>query len=356
MPQSPTIQPAQQQQISKTIPQGRGESSASQQRQNPISVFARGYIHTSKAANYTAQSTGYFCLGDAAAANAGKSTRKAIFSATASQAASPAPDGAFWQIIIQEIAEAFSETASLHNTLSDSISLFTTGAAPIEVTITGKLLVTSSEDHRLVFLQNYIEAFRARKVEQSQRMLTFVSQDTSYKLLIQSIALGDTTDFETYVDISIQGLGYRYQMQGSSEPLNYGYYGTTPGVPTKERFAEDAPQQEEPAKQEETQQQEDKKSDPEVKKTPAKNKEEPPKFTSASDFEPQFTSAADFEEPSTPKGPTWESTEHLREMGYAPNPVSEKAPDIASPKVYDMPQRSNPQVSQHSSTTWWELE
>ena len=191
-----------------------------------ISVFDAGYISSSKAASLTKARTGYFAL--SAAASGGASG-----SANGEQAdASQAPAANFWQIIITSITEGHSEKSLVHNTLSENVSVFAAGALPVQVNITGKLLRTASSDHHFEFLRRYVDELRARKLDLEERICTFVSKDTTFRIIVEALVLESSVENESYVDISIQGHAYGYRMTGSRDPLKLGYYGTEPSVAT----------------------------------------------------------------------------------------------------------------------------
>ena len=186
---------------------------------NTISVFEAGYISSSKDASLSKAQTGYFSLGSSSAASG----------LTGSNDAAAAN---FWQIIITGITEGHSEKSLVHNTLSENVSVFSAGAMPVQVSITGMLLRTRTDDHHFEFLQRYVDGLRARRLSLDDRTCTFVSKDTSFKLIIEALVLESSVNNETYVNISIQGHAYGYKMTNSHEPLQLGYYGTEYPVAT----------------------------------------------------------------------------------------------------------------------------
>ena len=197
------------------------------------SVFELEYIPTSKAAKYDVMRSGYFVIGESSAttktSNDASSTsliQKAKSAVLSSADVANYIAGSFWQMVIYSIAEIHEEKYSLHNTISDSVSLFSTGAKPIMISISGYLLLSGSEDYHYTFMQKYVDEFRARHLSANNKHLLFVSQDTEFNLIIHSIAIGHTIDFETYVPLTISGLAYNYKMRYSNEPFSLGYYGT----------------------------------------------------------------------------------------------------------------------------------
>ena len=175
-----------------------------------VSVFDAGYISSSKAASLTKARTGYFALGT----GGGLSASGGLFSPE-----SGGPAANFWQIIITSITEGHSEKSLVHNTLSENVSVFAAGALPVQINITGKLLRTASNDHHFEFLRRYVDELRARKLDLEERTCTFVSKDTTFRIIIEALVLESSVENESYVDISIQGHAYGYRMTGSRDPL-----------------------------------------------------------------------------------------------------------------------------------------
>lgn len=194
---------------------------------NTISVFEAGYISSSKDASLTKAQAGYFSLGPSSAVST-------LFGSNdpASENSGGVTAANFWQIIITGITEGHSEKSLVHNTLSENVSVFSAGAMPVQVSITGMLLRTRTDDHHFEFLQRYVDGLRARRLSLDDRTCTFVSKDTSFKLIIEALVLESSVDNETYVNISIQGHAYGYKMTNSHEPLQLGYYGTEYPVAT----------------------------------------------------------------------------------------------------------------------------
>lgn len=202
------------------------------------SVFSLGYIPTSKDRDFTVQTSGFFTLGEVSA-----DTRKTggLASALGGVSAAGVVDtagkdanspGLFWPCIITDISESHDEGISLHNTLSDSIVMFATGAKAVEMHIAGKVLVSGADDHLYIFLQRYVAQFRARRLHAAQKKLTFISRDTSLQLVITSITIGASIEDETYVNLGVVGLGHSYRMVNSREAVSYEYKGTARSVPT----------------------------------------------------------------------------------------------------------------------------
>ena len=187
------------------------------------SVFDLGYIPSSKNLMFGDAHACYFTLAD----------RYNIITVEA-----PVTDY-FWRMIVMNIVEGHSEKHATHNTLSDSVGVFATGANHIDIIISGKILVSKTEDDSFVFLQEYVRRFRERQLAYSNKTLCFVFKDCTFNLIVQSITLTASVQSESYFDISVQGAAYGYKMLNSSEPLNLDYYGTTGSVSKSEALMTD---------------------------------------------------------------------------------------------------------------------
>lgn len=192
--------------------------------------YEGGYIPTSKAAEFDALTSGYFTIHDVGSEALNSLGITSILEEYGVH--SSATDGTFWQIIVTDIHETHEESYSLHNTIADNAAVFATGAKPIAMSIRGYVLISDSDDHNYALLRNYVDHFRARhlstKVDAS---LTFRSQDTSFKLIIESINLAHTIEFETYVEVTFAGLAYDYGQTGSYEKLQLSYDGKNRKIP-----------------------------------------------------------------------------------------------------------------------------
>lgn len=224
--------------------------------------YEGGFIPTSKAVEFDALTSGYFTINDIGAAALKSLGITSILEEYGKSTS--AIDGTFWQIIVTEIQETHEESYSLHNTVADNVAVFATGAKPIAMSISGYVLISKSDDHNYALLKNYVDHFRARhlsaKVDAS---LTFRSQDTSFKLIIESINLGHTIEFETYVAVTIAGLAYDYGQTDSFENLDFSYYGKNRKTPGSR--AELIGEEEEEKEEETPKSQEQPKSEPPYK-------------------------------------------------------------------------------------------
>lgn len=231
---------------------------------NTVSVFDAGYISSSKCASLTKTQTGYFSLG-----NTLPTTDFTGSADTASGNQGNASSANFWKIIITNITEGHSEKSLVHNTLSENVSVFAAGALPVQVSITGMLLRTLTDNHHFEFLQQYVDRLRARKLSLDKRTCTFVSKDTSFKIIIEALVVESSVENETYIDISIQGHAYGYKMTNSRDPLQLGYYGTEYPVATSGVKKEDAAENKDATGNEQLEGARQSSSDPETRLRPA---------------------------------------------------------------------------------------
>jgi len=220
------------------------------------SVFDYEYIPTSKAVDYTAVTSGYFTIEESSTVTNvttntittnpdpmnSTETAESVAPVTKTQqtatTSTKTEKSTFWHIIVTVLAEVHEEKFSMHNTLADSVSIFSTGAKPVAISISGYVLFSKKDDHLYELLKNYVEGFRARLLSAQNKHLKFFSQDTEFSLILQSISLGYTNEMETYVPITFSGLAYEYHMRDSTEALLRTYYGTE-GKAQEEKITKD---------------------------------------------------------------------------------------------------------------------
>lgn len=184
------------------------------------SVFDLEYIPTSKAAVYTLLTSGYFTVDDFG------------LPAIAFGGSQDAGD-VFWQIIVTNLSELHEEKYALHNPISDSVAIYAAGAKPIAITLNGYVPISASDDEHYKLLQGYVDRFRARHLSANEKKLTFRSQDTSFKLIIDAMALSRDVALENYVGLTVSGLAYEYKQTDSLESLDLSYYGKKHSVKAK---------------------------------------------------------------------------------------------------------------------------
>lgn len=122
----------------------------------------------------------------------------------------------FWEMIITDVNEQFSEGESRINVLSDTFMSFATGAHPIQVSISGWLYVSEEQDHRVDFLNLYEHYFRGSAVSRSRKEgedgweLQFMLKHTYFKLNLMNCQVQDTVTVPDFTKISLTGTAYDY--------------------------------------------------------------------------------------------------------------------------------------------------
>lgn len=203
-----------------------------------LTVFSRGYIDVPKSSTYDFKEKAFFRMlkPDTIALSAGDELlfcNQNVFRL----------DG-FWQYIITSYHEEHKERCCIHNTLSNSVSVFSLGANPVQVSLEGLMLMDGSTDHLAQFFELYVKLFRAKRLRMDARILDFHLKDTSFYLLIDSLSVRHTTEIEGYALVSMQGVAWHYAMTGLSDGLNLGYYGRNNGVPTGKKTPDEKAVQE----------------------------------------------------------------------------------------------------------------
>lgn len=122
----------------------------------------------------------------------------------------------FWRIIVLNVSEAHDEGVVTHNTMSDTVLNFATGAVPVGITVNGYLLTIPGKDDRVNFLKLYAEKLRGRALAKTKSVLYFGYKDTVYRLYITQLNLANSVQNETMVNISFTGVASHY---GSLTPI-----------------------------------------------------------------------------------------------------------------------------------------
>lgn len=234
------------------------------QGRNPnkiTSVFDTGYIATSKARDFTNATTGIFRLIKNPDKSKGVKFRKVpvMKNETIVYELERIEENKdtrglvdpYWRIAITQLEETHEENYKLHNTVSDNVVIYAMGAKPIMVTITGFVLISSMDDDNYLLLRNYVENYRARNLVARNMELEFLSQDTKFNIIVESINLGRTIELETYVHVAISGMAYNYGQVWSTEKLSLAYYGDKYKYPTSDKEMETAEEKAEKKKKEE---------------------------------------------------------------------------------------------------------
>ncbi len=123
----------------------------------------------------------------------------------------------FTHIIIQNVSETHVEAYMAANTLSDTVSYYSTGAVPIGVVINGYIMYTPDKNDLLKFLKFYSDKIRGTQQIISKEILYFGYKDTLMRLRLQNIALTHDAYNEAMVNIAITGLGFMYTIRKSEE-------------------------------------------------------------------------------------------------------------------------------------------
>ena len=210
-----------------SVPTSEAGQTGDRAEDSLLSVFDLRYIPTSACAAYDFTGKSYFSV----PATTLEGMREA-----------GAPEGVvggiassnFWQLIIERYSEQHSEDYSLHNTLSDSVAVFSCGAAPVTVRISGLLLTADHDDHRLAFLSRYLDRMRARRNTDAKRQLSFFIKGLSFNLIIKSLTFADSVSRESYARIEMEGWACHYPTRSAV----YGYYGATAPTPVNKEEAE----------------------------------------------------------------------------------------------------------------------
>lgn len=127
-----------------------------------------------------------------------------------SETANDIATNGFWHMVIQSITETHIDAFSLANTLSDTISIFSTGALPVGITITGMILTTPEKDDRLNFLKLYADKIRGTQVAMAKSILCFGFKDTLMRLYLQNITFSSVVNQEDFTQISLNGIASHY--------------------------------------------------------------------------------------------------------------------------------------------------
>lgn len=120
----------------------------------------------------------------------------------------------FWQYILNNITENHIEGHALKNTLADTFSVYTMGAQPIQISMNGYLQTTMDMDHRVDFLNIYHNKIRGTNLEKNRLEMVFVLKDTTMRLRIRNINVGNSSQISDMTRLAINGIGYKYKVHG----------------------------------------------------------------------------------------------------------------------------------------------
>lgn len=117
----------------------------------------------------------------------------------------------FWQVIIQDYREAHADAVNVINTYSNASVIQAMGALPIQVSVSGYLYTTTTEDHRLDFLTVYNEVFRGTLNWEYDIIVNFFVKDTYMRLFFTRIEVNNNSQLEDMTGISFSGIGFKYR-------------------------------------------------------------------------------------------------------------------------------------------------
>lgn len=191
---------------------------------NATSVFQQGYLLDPKL-----EDTGNARMAFLAVSNDSADAIKALGFSDA--IANDIATNGFWHIVVHSVSETHIDAFSLANTLSDTVTIFSTGAVPVGISITGMLLTTPDKDDRLNFLRLYADKIRGTQVAMAKAILCFGFKDTLMRLYIQSITLATNTNSDTFTQISLTGVASHYTTVSYTQTSD-GYESTEPVAKT----------------------------------------------------------------------------------------------------------------------------
>lgn len=169
----------------------------------PTSVFTQGYLLDPKL-----EDTGSARMAFLAVSNDSADSLKSL--GFSDSTANDIATNGFWHMVVQNIAEIHMDAFSLANTLSDTITIFSTGAVPVGISITGMLLTTPGKDDRINFLKLYADKIRGTQAAMAKSILCFGFKDTLMRLYIQNITISNSAASETFTQLAISGVASHY--------------------------------------------------------------------------------------------------------------------------------------------------
>jgi len=118
----------------------------------------------------------------------------------------------FWKYKVASFSEAHSEGHKIINAVTDSFSVFSTGAMPVGISASGYLIMTVDQDHRLDFLHLYHNKLRGKRLSDHRFVINLVSMTTVMKLRIKSISMQHNTKLQDLARLSFEGVGFGYRV------------------------------------------------------------------------------------------------------------------------------------------------
>ena len=141
--------------------------------------------------------------------------------------------GTFGKLQVQSYVEEHSEKYVIHNSLSESAAVFCSGANAVSVNITGRLLLSQSDDHFAEFIDFYARKLRARELQDSGLVCTFLMGGMSMNLYIEMIGLRANVQTPDAVDISIQAVAGAFSPVDDPVSLEHTYVSSLGGIASR---------------------------------------------------------------------------------------------------------------------------
>ena len=169
----------------------------------PYSVFTTGHTSNTKTVESTQSRTAFLMV-------AGDSVDSLKTLGFSRKSAMDLAENGFWRYVVTDINESHDEGMVLHNTLSDTVTLFATGAIPIGIQINGFVLTVPGKDDRTNFLKLYSDRIRGRVLDRTRSVLYFGYKDTLMRLFITQMAISNDAGNEMYTNLIITGVASHY--------------------------------------------------------------------------------------------------------------------------------------------------
>ncbi len=119
-------------------------------------------------------------------------------------------DVGFWEFIVTDYSEVHAESYIPREVLGDAYCVYTTGAVPIQIRMSGYLLTTPLVDHRIDFLTVYQQLLRGTQSKKTGLPVGFALKETLVYLDITQIAQSTAATIPNMTALTITGLGYNY--------------------------------------------------------------------------------------------------------------------------------------------------
>lgn len=125
----------------------------------------------------------------------------------------------FWKLVLTNFNEQHSEGHFLFNPVSDTFSVYTTGAMPIMVSLQGFLYMTPDQDHRMDFVKLYNDRLRGTQLRKHRVVIVLTMKDTTMRLRLSSVNMSYAATMDEWVQVSMNGAGFAYKIQPLGVPF-----------------------------------------------------------------------------------------------------------------------------------------